>query len=129
MRRRCMRAFEAVTANEAWIKAAEVLKNKSTLSLQDGRGGATNEVLHVAFEIREPVQRWVVGRVPAISVAFAIVEVIGIMNGRRDSAYLNFFNPRLPELAGHGSEYHGAYGHRIRVNLGFDQLDRAFKAL
>ncbi len=124
-----MLAFEAVTANEAWIKAAEALRNKSNLPLQDGRGGATNEVLHVAFEIREPVQRWVVGRVPAISVAFAIVEVIGIMNCRRDSAYLNFFNPRLPELAGHGLEYHGAYGHRIRVNLGFDQLDRAFAAL
>jgi thymidylate synthase len=124
-----MQAFEAVTANEAWIKAAEVLRNKSTLSLQAGRGGATNEALHVSFEIREPIQRWVVGRVPAISVAFAIVEVIGIMNGRRDSAYLNFFNPRLPELAGYGPEYHGAYGHRIRVNLGFDQLNRAFTAL
>jgi thymidylate synthase len=124
-----MPAFEAETANEAWRKAVEVLRANSTDSLQDGRGGATNEALHVVLEIHSPLQRWVVDRVPAISVAFAIVEVIGIMNGRRDSAYLNFFNPALPDFAGHGAEYHGAYGHRIRQNLGFDQLDRAYSAL
>lgn len=81
------------------------------------------------IHLRDPRQRWVVSRAPAISVAFAIVEVVGILNGRRDSEYLNFFNPILPRFAGDGPEYHGAYGFRLRGNAGFDQLQRAGDAL
>ncbi len=61
--------------------------------------------------------------------AFAIVEVIGILAGRRDSAYLNFFNPALPKYAGSGAEFHGAYGFRLRGHLGLDQLERASRTL
>src|SRR5579871_194399 len=122
-----MPAFEGITANEVWRKAVDLLRKES--AVQASRGGETKEALHVAFEIHDPIQRWVVDRLPAVSVAFAIVEVIGILNGRRDSGYLNFFNPRLPEFAGKGTEYHGAYGHRLRSNLGFDQLERAFSVL
>jgi thymidylate synthase len=57
------------------------------------------------------------------------VEVIGILSGRRDSGYLNFFNPILPRFAGDGPEYHGAYGYRLRVHNGIDQLKRASDAL
>jgi thymidylate synthase len=57
------------------------------------------------------------------------VEVVGIINGRKDSAYLNFFNPRLPRFAGTGPVYHGACGHRLRHNVGFDQLEGAAEAL
>ena len=124
-----MRAIEGDTADSVWRNAIDSLRARSSRPLQEGRGGATNELLHVLLEIRNPLQRWVVSRVPALSVAFAIVEVIGIVNGRRDSGYLNFFNPGLPDFAGHGPAYHGAYGHRLRQNLGLDQLDRAFEAL
>jgi thymidylate synthase len=61
--------------------------------------------------------------------AFAIVEVIGILAGRRDSAYLNFFNPARPKYAGSGAEFHGAYGFRLRGHLGLDQLERASRTL
>ena len=124
-----MLAIRGETADKVWRSAIDSLRAKSGTPLQDGRGGATNELLHVLLEIRSPRQRWVASRVPAVSVAFAIVEVVGILNGRRDSAYLNFFNPGLPEFAGHGPQYHGAYGHRLRKNLRIDQLDRAFNAL
>ena len=56
-----------------------------------------------------------------MSVPFAIVEVIGIIAGRKDSAYLNFFNPRLPHFAGSGNVYPGAYGYRLRKHFGMDQ--------
>jgi len=68
-------------------------------------------------------------RRPAMSVAFAIVEVISIMNGRRDAAFLNFWNRDLPRFAGEGDLYHGAYGYRLRSNFGFDQLERAYQTL
>lgn len=64
-----------------------------------------------------------------MSAPFAIVEIIGIIAGRQDSAYLNFFNPRLPKFAGSGLSYPGAYGYRLRNHFGMDQLERACSAL
>lgn len=64
-----------------------------------------------------------------MSVSFAIVEVIGIVAGRQDSTYLNFFNPRLPQFAGSGLDYPGAYGYRLRNHFGMDQLERVCSAL
>jgi thymidylate synthase len=81
------------------------------------------------IHVRDARQRWVLSRAPGLSVAFAIVEVIGILNGRQDSEYLNFFNPRLPRFAGSGPRYDGAYGYRLRATFGFDQLVQAANAL
>jgi thymidylate synthase len=122
-------SFDAISADDAWLLSVAALNNRSHLPQQGGRGGGTTELLHVMIHLRDPRQRWVVSRVPAMSVAFAIVEVVGILNGRRDSEYLNFFNPILPRFAGEGPEYHGAYGFRLRANAGFDQLQRACDAL
>jgi thymidylate synthase len=124
-----MRSFDAATADEAWRVAVDAIKDGKGVLWQNGRGGYTSELLHVTIHVHDSRQRWVVSRAPALSVAFAIVEVIGILNGRRDSAYLNFFNPLLPKYAGTGEEYHGAYGFRLRRSLGFDQLERASNAL
>jgi thymidylate synthase len=124
-----MQSFDAVSADEAWLLSVAALKDQNHLPRQEGRGGATNELLHVAIDIHDSRQRWVVSRTPALSVAFSIVEVIGILNGRRDSGYLNYFNADLPKYAGTGPEYHGAYGFRLRKNVGFDQLLRASNAL
>jgi thymidylate synthase len=124
-----MQLFDAVSADEAWLLSVAALKDQTDLPRQEGRGGATNELLHVAIDIHDSRQRWVVSRTPALSVAFSIVEVIGILNGRRDSGYLNFFNTELPKYAGTGPAYHGAYGFRLRKNVGFDQLLRASNAL
>lgn len=124
-----MPAFESDSADGAWLLAVDALKDQTNKPRQKGRGGNTVELLHVTIQVLDPRQRWVISRSPGLSLAFAIVEVIGILNGRRDSAYLNFFNPLLPKLAGTGPEYHGAYGFRLRVNVGFDQLLRASEAL
>lgn len=124
-----MPLFDSGSADEAWRLAVSSFKTGEGVHEQNGRGGRTLELLHATINVRDPRQRWVVSRTPALSVAFAIVEVIGILNGRRDSAYLNFFNPGLPQFAGTGPEYHGAYGFRLRRNFGFDQLERAYGAL
>jgi thymidylate synthase len=64
-----------------------------------------------------------------MSVPFALVEVVGILAGRRDTSYLNFFNPRLPNYSGEGETYPGAYGYRLRQHFGMDQLERVCEAL
>jgi thymidylate synthase len=124
-----MRSFDAASADEAWRLAVDAIKDGTHVLRQNGRGGYASELLHVTIHVHDSRQRWVISRNPALSVAFAIVEVIGILNGRRDSAYLNFFNPLLPQFAGAGAEYHGAYGFRLRSSVGFDQLEHATNAL
>lgn len=123
-----MQVYEANSANVAWKKAADYFRS-GQLPTQVGRGGNTREIVPVCFQIAEPRNRWVFSREPALSVAFALVEVVGIVNGRNDSAYLNYFNPALPRFAGTGPTFHGAYGFRLRQHFGVDQMKRAADAL
>ncbi|MEX0661469.1 MAG: thymidylate synthase [Balneolaceae bacterium] len=120
--------FKGQTANEVWLKAFKQLDEISNKP-QESRIGLTHEILHAFISIKDPRQRWITARKPAFNIAFAIAEIVWIMNGRNDSEFLNFWNSKLPEYAGKGPEYHGAYGHRLRKNFGFDQLDKAYYAL
>ncbi len=124
-----IKVFEGATANEVWHMAAAELLHGNSTRRQDGRGGSTQELLHAAFTIQDPRQRWVVARQPALNPAFAIAEVIWILSGRRDSAFLNYWNSQLPKFAGSGKIYHGAYGFRLRHQFRIDQLERAYQAL
>lgn len=94
-----------------------------------GRNGETKELTHVCMSIDNPLQRWVVSRKPMISPAFAIAELIMIMNGSDEAELLNVWNPGLPRYQGNYSRYPGAYGKRLRYSFGFDQLNRAYDAL
>jgi thymidylate synthase len=121
--------YEADTADLVWRAAAAEFGEADAADLQSGRGGPTLEQLHAAFTIRDPRQRWVVSRRPAINPAFAIAEVVWILNGRDDAAFLNHWFPGLPRYAGGEPRYHAAYGHRLRKAFGFDQLERSYNAL
>jgi thymidylate synthase len=79
--------------------------------------------------IEEPRERWVANRTPAMNPAFALVEVFWIVSGRRDAALPLYWNPALARFSGTASEYHGAYGYRLRQHFGLDQLDRVFRVL
>ncbi len=96
---------------------------------QDSRLGPTRELLHSTFHLRDPRQRWVLSRRPALNPAFAIAEAVWILQGRNDAAFLNFWNPRLPKFAGQGITYDGAYGYRLRASLGVDQIERVYRLL
>lgn len=123
------RNFNGTTADQVWQSIASAFAHELNPSRQQSRIGMTYEILHSAISIAEPTQRWVVSRQPPINPAFAIVEVVWIISGRRDSRFLNYFNRRLPKFAGHGPTYYGAYGHRLRKSFGIDQIERAYKAL
>lgn len=124
-----MQTFEGETADLVWRMAADQFRSERGTSSQSSRAGATSEILQAAFVIRNPTQRWVTSRRPALSVAFAIVEAVGILAGRRDALFFNYWNPSLPKYAGRVDQYPGAYGFRLRHHFGFDQLDRAYLAL
>lgn len=124
-----MRLFEGRTADEAWSEAAAAFLIEGESQEQASRSGSTREILRGAFTIRDPLERWVLARRPAINPAFAIAEMVWILAGRDDSALPNHWNPELPKFTGPGQRYHGAYGHRLRHRFSFDQLDRAYLAL
>lgn len=120
--------FQARTADELWRQLHRALHTPKVRE-QAGRGGDTRELLHVTLCLEEPQQRWVTSRQPALNLAFALAEVIWIVTGREDAAFLTYFFPHLPEYMGEGPTFHGAYGHRLRHRFGVDQLDRAYHAL
>ncbi len=124
-----MHLFEGTTADEVWLMAASKFQDSEAAREQSSRAGDTKELLGAVFAIKKPRQRWVLSRQPAINPAFAIAEVVWIVSGRRDAAFLNHWNPKLPQFAGEGKNYHGAYGFRLRRHFGLDQLERAYKAL
>jgi thymidylate synthase len=121
--------FENKTANEAWHVAATKFRESGAPHIQGGRGGLTRELLHSVFSIEDPRQRWVPSRSPAMNPAFALAEVVWILNGRNDSALINYWNPKLCHYSGNEAKYHGAYGFRLRHHFNLDQLDRAYRAL
>jgi thymidylate synthase len=124
-----MYALSGRTADDVWRAAAALFKDGGPARSQDGRGGGTMEVLHVGMAIQEPRERWVGSRTPAMNPAFALVEVFWIVSGRRDAALPLYWNPALARFSGNASEYHGAYGYRLREHFGLDQLDRVFRVL
>lgn len=122
--------FMADTADEVWRAAADALvQGGEDVYRQDSRLGPTRELLHCSFVLRQPRQRWVLSRRPALNPAFAIAETVWILQGRDDADFLNFWNPLLPSFAGHSPRYYGAYGRRLRGGLEFDQLERAYQVL
>lgn len=121
--------FEGSTADEVWQKALNRFHSETETRLQASRAGMTRELLHCCFSIGNPRERWVVTRQPALNLPFALAEIIWIMSGRNDSAFLTYWNSQLPKYAGAGPIYHGAYGYRLRRGFGIDQLERAYHAL
>ncbi|HEX5502233.1 MAG TPA: thymidylate synthase [Thermomicrobiales bacterium] len=141
-----MITVEGASADDVWRQAAA--RVCAAGERQEGRGGATKEVLHAAFTIADPRQRVVFAR--PINPAFAIAEVLWILAGANDSEFLAFWNPRMRQFTDDAAPhvFHGAYGYRLghrprlspgaaralrhpagRRAAGPDQLRRAVAAL
>ena len=121
--------FQGASADDVWQQVAQAFRQSDGVATQNGRGGPTRELLHAAISVEDPRQRWAVSRRPALNPALALAEVVWIMTGRRDLAFLEFWSKEYRKFAGDGPELHGAYGYRIRRHLSIDQLDRAFRVL
>ena len=122
-------AFRGPSADHVWQQAAEAFRRSDGVRRQNSRRGPTREILHVATSITDPRQRWVVSRQPPLNLAFALAEVVWIMTGRRDLAFLEYWNTKYRDFVGPSPELHGAYGYRLRHHLGIDQLERARQVL
>jgi len=124
-----IKLFEGNTADQLWRNAAEALLRGDDCRNEESRLGPMREYIHCNLHLSDPLQRWMLSRQPAINPAFAIAELVWILQGRNDAAFPNFWNPALPRFSGYSKIYHGAYGFRLRGNLGLDQIDRAYRVL
>ena len=123
------RLFEERTADKVWHQIVGAFRTGDGVLVQPSRGGTTKEILHAAITISDSRQRWVASRQPPLNIAFAIAEVVWILTGRNDLAFLEAWNRRLPDYVGKSPKLHGAYGYRLRHNGGVDQLTRAYQSL
>jgi thymidylate synthase len=124
-----MEQFSGKSANELWTQVAARLASIENLPDQPSRVGATKELLHVGLSLENPRARWVTARQPPMNVAFALAEVVWILSGRQDAAFLLSWNKQLPQYVGGAAHYHGAYGYRLRHHFDVDQLERVCDAL
>src|SRR5437588_5329320 len=97
-----IRVFDEQTADKVWQEIATHLLDPGLSREQRSRAGVTRELTHALLVVRNPRERWVFSRVPPINPAFAIAEVLWLLAGRQDSAFLNYFNRELPKYAGDG---------------------------
>ena len=109
-----IRSFEGQEADHVWQQVVEAFRVGDGVLVQPSRAGATKEILHAALTINDPRQRWVASRQPPLNVAFAIAEVVWIMTGRNDLAFVEAWNSKLSDYVGTGPQLHGAYGYRLR---------------
>lgn len=115
-------SFSGKSADIVWRKAAKYFVEDRDTITQPSRAGTTQELLHASFAIEDLRQRWIVSRAPSINPAFALAEVVWIINGSQDAEILNHWNPLLPQFAGNTEKYHGAYGFRLRKHFGVVSL-------
>jgi thymidylate synthase len=61
--------------------------------------------------------------------AFAIAEIVWILMGRHDAAFLGYWNKRVQKFTDDTPNLYGAYGYRLRTHFGFDQIARGYSVL
>ena len=124
-----MKLFEGQSVSEVWDKSIDFLLDEVNHLKQNSRVGETLEIMKVVFSVSNPRDRWVVNRKPMISPAFAVAELFWILSGRDDAGFVNTWNPIMKNYSGDDTNYHGAYGKRLRTNFDLDQIEQAYEAL
>lgn len=60
---------------------------------------------------------------------FHFIEGLWIINGSRDTEFLDIFNSQMKQYSDDGITFYGAYGYRLRQTHGFDQIEKAIHLL
>lgn len=71
----------------------------------------------------KPTERVLFGETRDANPFFHLMEALWMLAGRNDLAFPVFFNKNFASYSDDGVTVHGAYGHRWREALGYDQLE------
>lgn len=122
--------IKASNANEMYEKAFKmILEEGESRSIPNKAD--TKELMHVLFELDNPIQKWIYSRKPAMNISFALAELFWIINGDNRRCILDTWNKSYSLYAADKCRniYHGAYGYRLREIHGIDQIKRAYLSL
>ncbi len=122
-------SIEARTANDAWKLAAEKLQESNATKSLEGLAEGTRELKHVFFTIKDPRQRWIVAREPAINPAAALADILSTLRGATNTAFHREGNNRSSRNTDNLLSRGTTIGYRLRRNLDFDQLELAYQTL
>lgn len=108
------------TPNDAYPAMIQgVLQNGVLLP---SRVAPAQEVHPAAISIQRPLERLVTAFGRPVNVAFALAEVLWILQGRKDVAMLRHYNSRISDYSDDSLSFNAAYGARLRMEFGIDQL-------
>lgn len=93
------------------------------------RNGDTMELNPGIFDISNPRERLVTCFGRPVNVAFALAEVLWILQGRRDVEMLKFYNSAIDQWSDDGLSFNAPYGYRLREAHGFDQINDVIRTL
>lgn len=123
-----MRTYEDYSINDIYPDMVRDVLEDGTVEMQ--RGFRTRELHPVIFELGHPERRLVTSYGRSVNVAFALAEVMWILQGRQDVEMLAPYNSRISDLASDDGEvFNAAYGYRLRHAHGFDQLEDIISTL
>src|SRR3990167_5963144 len=114
-----MMRFYSGTANELYPHLVkDCLSDGAPVSV---RGTETLELHPVTIELH-PSSPLVTSHGRAINVAFALAEVLWILQGRKDVRMLAFYNESIRQFSDNEESFNAPYGYRLRRAHGYDQL-------
>lgn len=86
------------------------------------QGHNTLEIHPAVIEVSNPLNRLVTAVGRPVNVAFALAEVLWILQGREDVEMLKFYNRQIARYSDDGTTFNAAYGARLRNAHGYDQI-------
>lgn len=113
--------------NEVYTDMIWAIMGEGELIGTDWHGAAdkaptvTRELHPATIEISNIRRKLVTSRV--INVTFALAEVLWILLGRDDVDMLQHYNSNIDSFSDNGDTFNAAYGRRMRISFGVDQLD------
>lgn len=117
-----MYTIHALNVNDAYIHGMTLLAaNHDLLPSRNGNVLVCPEP--VATRYAHPRQRVLFFPPRDANPFFHLFEALWMLSGANDVLVPAYFVPRMAEFSDDGTTFHAAYGHRWRVQLGFDQLD------
>lgn len=123
-----MKVLEVNNVNEALHLGVSMLAEHGEKIAP--RGKETLEMpVPIATVYRYPKQRVLFSKIRDANPFFHFMEALWILEGRKDVGFVSKFNSNIKTFSDNGSDFHGAYGYRLRNKFGIDQLDAAINLL
>ena len=123
-----MHLIRVKNVNEAFPLALQTLN-----SLGVARPSRDGDVLEYpglfVTEYLNPEERVLFDPVRDCNPFFHFMEALWILAGRKDVGFISKFNSTISQFSDDGETFHGAYGDRMRVSVGGDQLIKVIHML